>query len=353
MLSLSRANWILDKVSKWRRHLMSKYNIRNVTTSSEIDLVEIGRLGKELPESRPYEPGQLFIHRSLGYRGIILTPWQTQLVQYPTQNEPVSMQPDLHGRLRDVEEGEKRPATFYQALTNAYDQTNVRIAFATKTWSDPKTKMLNNSDYVHHDDILPFHTADDSPHSFLYPDVSDPFSQHIKDGFQVYTPSKALQPKIDATLDSLANSRAYRSVTRNIQVTVLPFYQGHKDARGSEADDKPYMWYYKVLIENKGDQAVQLISRRWVVISQDGERNYLSGRGIVRQLPILSPKDRAFQFTSCVSLSTPTGIMGGSFVVSPLHSDRSNMAFSIEIPTFSLESSNKAADAKPRQQLDK
>jgi hypothetical protein len=126
--------------------------------------LEIGRLDREQPETQPYSVGQLFLHRSLGYRGIVVAPWATQMVQYATQDASATLPSDVHGRLRDVEEGLVKPAAFYQVgaaqatidnmctfltpvdlqvLTSTLDDdNNDRLAFATQTWSNPQAKIL-------------------------------------------------------------------------------------------------------------------------------------------------------------------------------------------------------------------
>ena len=49
----------------------------------------------------------------------------------------------------------------------------------------------------------------------------------------------------------------YRALTRNIEVTVEPFYLEDQ----SDPDDSRYVWGYRVVIANHSDIVVQLCSR--------------------------------------------------------------------------------------------
>ena len=60
----------------------------------------------------------------------------------------------------------------------------------------------------------------------------------------------------------------FRATTQNVRVTVVPFFEGWKRIRGAHPTDKPYSWYYKVTIENTGEQPIQLLSRRWTVVNR-------------------------------------------------------------------------------------
>src|SRR5205823_2358051 len=100
----------------------------------------------------------------------------------------------------------------------------------------------------------------------------------------------------------------YRAVTRSIQVTVQPeFLPDH-----SEPDESRFVWAYTIEIANLGRTTVQLRSRHWRITDADGNMEEVRGPGVVGEQPILGPGQR-FQYTSGCPLSTPSGIMAGSY----------------------------------------
>jgi ApaG protein len=121
----------------------------------------------------------------------------------------------------------------------------------------------------------------------------------------------------------------YKAVTRNIQVTVLPEFLPDR----SEPDEGRFFWAYTIEIANLGDEIVQLKSRHWRITDADGHTEDVRGPGVVGEQPILNPGD-SFRYTSGCPLSTPSGIMAGTY---RMVAD-SGESFDIEIPAFSLDS---------------
>lgn len=121
----------------------------------------------------------------------------------------------------------------------------------------------------------------------------------------------------------------YTKSTRNIRITVQPQFI---EDESSPLDDK-YVWAYHVEIENLSDLTIQLKSRKWSITDADGITEEVSGEGIVGEQPTLEPGD-AFEYTSAVALTTPSGIMTGTYhVVSEF-----DETFDLEVPPFSLDS---------------
>ena len=77
----------------------------------------------------------------------------------------------------------------------------------------------------------------------------------------------------------------------------------------NSAGHKSNRWFYKILIESLSDRRMQLRSRTWNIMDGEGAISVISGRGVISQLPVFESDNRAFQYTSCVSLSTPSGSM--------------------------------------------
>lgn len=121
----------------------------------------------------------------------------------------------------------------------------------------------------------------------------------------------------------------YTQTTRGIVVTVKPFYLDDQ----SSPSDNHYVWAYRVRIENRGDQTVQLMNRHWIITDAIGRTQEVKGPGVVGEQPVLRPGD-GYEYTSGTPLPTPSGIMRGSYEMA----DEQGETFNIDIPAFSLDS---------------
>jgi ApaG protein len=121
----------------------------------------------------------------------------------------------------------------------------------------------------------------------------------------------------------------YSSVTRAIRVIVEPHYL---DDQSSPSDDH-YVWAYQVQIRNEGSETVQLVNRHWRITDAMGRVQEVRGEGVVGEQPTLKPGD-AFEYTSGTPLSTPSGIMVGTYEMETPAGER----FDVAIPAFSLDS---------------
>ncbi len=121
----------------------------------------------------------------------------------------------------------------------------------------------------------------------------------------------------------------YEETTRAIRVTVEPSYLEDQ----SEPDQNHYVFAYQVRIENRGGETVQLRNRHWRITDEVGRCQEVRGAGVVGEQPILNPGD-SFEYTSGTPLSTPSGIMVGSYEMETAAGER----FDVAIPAFSLDS---------------
>ena len=126
----------------------------------------------------------------------------------------------------------------------------------------------------------------------------------------------------------------YEKITRNISVSVRPFYL----AEQSSPDESRFVWAYRVSIENRGAETVQLLDRHWRITDKLGRLQEVCGPGVVGEQPVLKPGE-SFEYTSGCPLSTPSGIMDGSYRMTTAGGER----FDIEIPAFSLDSPHDTA----------
>ncbi|MBI3451841.1 MAG: Co2+/Mg2+ efflux protein ApaG [Rhodospirillales bacterium] len=121
----------------------------------------------------------------------------------------------------------------------------------------------------------------------------------------------------------------YSETTRRIKVTVKPIYL---DDQSSPADNH-YVWAYHVRIENMGGDVVQLRNRYWRITDSTGRMQEVRGAGVVGEQPVLRHGE-AFEYTSGTPLSTPSGIMVGTYQMETPGGE----TFEVNIPAFSLDS---------------
>ena len=120
----------------------------------------------------------------------------------------------------------------------------------------------------------------------------------------------------------------YSAVTRNITVTVVPFYMEDQ----SDPANRRYVWGYRIAIDNQSDETVTLLSRYWRITDGDGRMEEVRGPGVVGDQPELEPGD-SYQYTSGCPLATPSGFMVGRYT---MRNERGEL-FDVDIPAFSLD----------------
>jgi ApaG protein len=121
----------------------------------------------------------------------------------------------------------------------------------------------------------------------------------------------------------------YELETKAIRVAVKPAYLDDQ----SEPEDDRYVWSYTVTIENKGLEAVQLLSRYWNIVDGQGRIQEVRGAGVVGAQPVIGPGE-SFQYTSGCPLETASGTMSGRYQMMSASGEN----FEAEIPAFLLES---------------
>ena len=125
-------------------------------------------------------------------------------------------------------------------------------------------------------------------------------------------------------------AEGYSKITRNVCVTVRSFYLEDQ----SQPDESHYVWAYRVKIENRGREPVQLLRRTWQITDARGRTQHVHGAGVVGEQPLLEPGE-SFEYTSGTPLDTPSGFMVGAYhMVVPSSGEN----FDVAIPAFSLDS---------------
>jgi ApaG protein len=121
----------------------------------------------------------------------------------------------------------------------------------------------------------------------------------------------------------------YSKTTRSITVTVKPVFL---EDQSSPADNH-FVWAYRVRIENKGGETVQLLRRHWTITDAVGRVQEVEGAGVVGEQPVLEPGE-SYEYTSGTPLTTPSGIMVGSYQMVT----EGGTYVDIAVPAFSLDS---------------
>ncbi len=120
----------------------------------------------------------------------------------------------------------------------------------------------------------------------------------------------------------------YRALTRDIEVTVEPYYLEEQ----SDPDDSRYVWGYRIVIANHSDVTVTLVARYWHITDQNGLVDEVTGPGVVGEQPTLEPGD-TYEYSSGCPLDTPSGMMFGYYQMQTPAGE----AFDVAIPAFSLD----------------
>ncbi|CAN7616153.1 Co2+/Mg2+ efflux protein ApaG [Phyllobacterium sp. LjRoot231] len=120
----------------------------------------------------------------------------------------------------------------------------------------------------------------------------------------------------------------YKAITRDIEVTVEPFYLEEQ----SNPEENRYVWGYRITIANESESTVQLRARYWKITDGNGHVEEVRGPGVIGEQPILNPGD-SFQYSSGCPLTTTSGVMLGRYTMQTDSGER----FDIEIPAFSLD----------------
>ena len=98
------------------------------------------------------------------------------------------------------------------------------------------------------------------------------------------------------------------TTTRGVRILVRPRFVPEQ----SDPENGQWLFAYHITIRNQGEQAVQLISRHWVITNGEGKVEEVRGPGVVGYQPVLKPGEE-FEYTSGCPLTTPVGTMHGEF----------------------------------------
>lgn len=101
---------------------------------------------------------------------------------------------------------------------------------------------------------------------------------------------------------------ASQAVTNGVRVEVTTRYAPER----SQPQGNRWEFHYTVTISNEGREAVQLISRHWIITDATDTVQEVRGLGVVGRQPTLAPGE-SFEYTSICPLGTPFGSMHGTY----------------------------------------
>lgn len=106
----------------------------------------------------------------------------------------------------------------------------------------------------------------------------------------------------------MQNIHKSESSTEGVKIEVFPEYIPEQ----SNPEENKYTFAYQVIITNEGISWAKLVSRHWIIIDADGNRDEVEGPGVVGYTPELSPGE-SFEYTSFCTIATNWGTMEGSY----------------------------------------
>lgn len=117
------------------------------------------------------------------------------------------------------------------------------------------------------------------------------------------------------------------NITVAVRVVFLPEH--------SDASDSRYAWSYHIIITNHRDDNVQLIKRHWQIVDAHGNKDEVSGFGVVGEQPTIAAGE-SYSYASGCPLSTESGMMFGHYQMV----DDQGEVIMVTIPAFPLEVPN-------------
>ena len=101
--------------------------------------------------------------------------------------------------------------------------------------------------------------------------------------------------------------------------------------KNSIVEFNKYVFSYEVEIKNDSAQAIQLMSRHWIIENSKAEIFEVKGDGVIGEQPTINPGE-VYSYSSFTEISTPSGFMWGSY---KMLTD-GDISFDVDIPKFEL-----------------
>lgn len=366
-------------------------------------LAEIGKFETKLTDEQSYPPGQAFLHRVFGYRGVTLFPWLARVHDVDLRKQYTDTSGTLKEfRLSSSKESHQKTSTggknskkskkssslhakdtlsnnvSEQAINEVDDSDDLT---ANQSSGEPKfTNPQSNRFHPYYQVLIdtrdcPYvsHRTQTEAVTFLgHPDNSksvysikgldyvahedimpytcsetQPIHHELHKKLFRFVPESEGSPKYMASdlLDSWRSKHPWLELSRVYKETtenVRVTVIPFYLGHTTIEDTSFHWWRYCVRLENFNDMSVQLRERRWKIFSRTNMLQTIKGRGVVGVEPLLTKSEPAFQYSSHVNLQDESGHMWGTFKMQR----EDGYTFECRIPPFSLESS---LDSVPNQ----
>lgn len=118
------------------------------------------------------------------------------------------------------------------------------------------------------------------------------------------------------------------AVSHGIRVTAqVRFEPSHSDVNAAR-----FIFSYRITIANRGEEAVQLMRRHWIIRDSLAAVREVEGPGVVGELPVLRPGGE-FSYSSACDLRSGFGRMDGTYLMRRV---RDGAEFRVQIPEMHL-----------------
>lgn len=98
------------------------------------------------------------------------------------------------------------------------------------------------------------------------------------------------------------------TVTDGFRIRATAWYLPDQSKPG----ENKFTFAYRITIANEGETRARLLSRHWVIINGNGDREDVEGPGVVGKYPNLASGEM-FEYTSFCPLDTEWGTMEGTY----------------------------------------
>ncbi|SVE49684.1 uncharacterized protein METZ01_LOCUS502538 [marine metagenome] len=108
----------------------------------------------------------------------------------------------------------------------------------------------------------------------------------------------------------MSDSLGSITVTEGIRIEVRPEYLSEYSA----PERNKFFYGYHIRISNEGDRWAKLLTRHWIIINADGDRQDVEGKGVIGEQPELHPGE-VHEYDSLCPIDTDWGTMEGSYTM--------------------------------------
>lgn len=116
--------------------------------------------------------------------------------------------------------------------------------------------------------------------------------------------------------------------TKGIKISVLTEYQQEY----SSPAQMHFVFTYKITIENRSENTIQLLSRHWDIYDAAYPKREVDGEGVVGKQPIIEP-GQSHQYVSGCNLKSGFGKMKGYYLMEKVVDGEQ---FEVNIPEFAM-----------------